>query len=301
MRLVFLGTPDFAAVALRALIAARHEIAAVYAQPPRPAGRGYAEKKSAVHMLAERHGLPVRTPASLKSNRDQEEFRALHAEVAIVAAYGLLLPGAVLAAPKHGCFNIHASLLPRWRGAAPIQRAIMAGDKETGVTIMKMDAGLDTGPMCRVERMAIAPDMTAGTLHDALAAMGARLMAETLDGFPPHCVAQPAEGVTYAKKIDKAETRIVFSKDATTVRNQIHGLSPFPGAWCMIDDVRVRILRCEAVENSGTPGLVIDDRLTVACGTGAVRFLEIQREGKSAMSADVFLRGFPVKAGIAVG
>ena len=300
MRLVFMGTPVFASVALKALIEAGHDILAVYSQPPRPAGRGYAEKRSAVHELALNQGLAVRTPASLKTSDEQDAFRALGADAAVVAAYGLLLPRPVLEGPTHGCFNIHASLLPRWRGAAPIQRAIMAGDTETGVTIMKMDQGLDTGPMCRIGRIAIAADMTAGVLHDALAELGAKLIVETLAEFPPHCVGQPEDGVTYAKKIDKAETRIDFSCDAVRVRNHIHGLSPFPGAWCMVAGARVKVLHCEVVEGSGAAGTVLDDRLRIACGAGAVRFLKIQREGKAPMEAEAFLRGFAVKAGMVV-
>jgi methionyl-tRNA formyltransferase len=212
-------------------------------------------------------------------------------------AYGLLLPSAVLGAPKHGCFNIHASLLPRWRGAAPIQRAIMAGDRETGVSIMKMDEGLDTGPVCGMGRLNITPEMTAGELHDALALMGARLIVETLDEMPRHCKPQPDVGATYARKIDKAETRIDFAQDAVAVRNHIHGLSPFPGAWCMIGGARIKVLQCETVDLSGAPGAAIDDRLGIGCKSGAVRFLKVQREGKGPMDADAFLRGFPVPIG----
>jgi methionyl-tRNA formyltransferase len=301
MRLAFMGTPEFAAVALKALVAGGHEIAAVYSQPPRPAGRGYAEKRSAVHELAEAKGLMVRTPLSLKGRDEQLAFQALGTEVAVVVAYGLLLPSAILEAPRHGCFNIHASLLPRWRGAAPIQRAIMAGDTETGVTIMKMEQGLDTGPMCRAGQMAIPPDMTAGELHDALAELGAKLIVETLAALPPHCAPQPSEGVTYARKIDKAEAHIDFSQVADAVRNHIHGLSPFPGAWCRLGGARVKVLKCEVAEGQGAPGTLLDGPLRVACRTGAVRFLEVQREGKAPMTAEAFLRGFAVAAGSRAG
>ncbi len=300
MKLVFMGTPEFAAVALKALITAGHDIVAVYSQPPRPAGRGYAEKKSAVHEMAAENGIAVRTPVSLKQAAEQDAFASLGAAAAVVVAYGLILPRAVLESPLHGCFNIHASLLPRWRGAAPIQRAIMAGDAETGVTIMRMDEGLDTGPMCQVGRVAISPETTAGTLHDTLAQLGAKLMVETLSSFPLDCQAQPETGISYAKKIDKSEARIDFSRDAKTLRNHIHGLAPFPGAWCLINGMRVKILQCATVEASGPAGVTLDDRLTIACGRHAVRLLKIQREGKGPMAADVFLRGFPVAAGTAL-
>jgi methionyl-tRNA formyltransferase len=247
--------------------------------------------------LALKHGIEVRTPASLKAPAEQAMFADLRADAAIVVAYGLLLPTTVLSAPTHGCFNIHASLLPRWRGAAPIQRAIMAGDNETGVSIMKMDEGLDTGPVCAMERMAITPEMTAGQLHDELAHMGARLIVETLRDMPPRCTPQPDGGVTYARKIDKAEARIDFDRDAAAVRNHIHGLAPFPGAWCMIGGARIKVLQCEIADLSGAPGMAIDDRLGIGCRTGAVRFLKVQREGKGPMDANAFLRGFPVPKG----
>ena len=297
MRIVFMGTPDFATHALQALRAAGHEIAAVYSQPPRPAGRGYAVKPSPVHALAESLGLPVRTPLSLKSAEEQQAFAALQADAAVVVAYGLLLPRPVLAAPRFGCFNIHASLLPRWRGAAPIQRAIMAGDAETGVTIMRMEEGLDTGPMMKVERIAITPQATAASLHDDLAALGARLIVEALQAPEQPGTPQPAEGVTYARKIDKAEARIDFSRPAPEVRNHIHGLSPFPGAWTMIGNVRVKVLRAEAADGTGEPGMALDDGLTIACGEGAIRLSDVQREGKGAMLAEQLLRGLPVPAG----
>ena len=297
MRLVFMGTPDFAVETLKALGEAGHEIACVYSQPPRPAGRGMAERPSPVHAFAASQGIEVRTPVSLKSPEEQERFSALNADAAVVVAYGLLLPKAILDAPKLGCFNVHASLLPRWRGAAPIQRAIMAGDPETGVTIMRMEEGLDTGPMCKVGRIAITPETTAQSLHDALAVLGARLMVEVLAQETIACSPQPADGVTYAKKIDKAEARIDFAKSAQEVRNHIHGLSPFPGAWFQVKGARIKVLLCEAVKTQGKPGTFIDDRLTIACGSGAIRLLKLQREGKGAMEADDFLRGFPIPKG----
>ena len=297
MRLVFMGTPDFAVETLKALIEAGHDVACVYSQPPRPAGRGMAERPSPVHAFAASQGIEVRTPLSLKEPAEQARFAELNADAAVVVAYGLLLPKAVLDAPRLGCFNVHASLLPRWRGAAPIQRAIMSGDAESGVTIMRMEEGLDTGPMCKVGKLPITPATTAQTLHDALAALGARLMVEVLAEPQLVCLPQPAEGVTYAKKIDKAEARIDFAKRAEEVRNHIHGLSPFPGAWFPVKGTRIKVLLCEVVDASGTPGTFLDDRLTIACGTGALRLLRLQREGKGAMEAEDFLRGFPIAAG----
>ncbi len=297
MRLVFMGTPDFAVETLKALLEAGHAVACVYSQPPRPAGRGLAERPSPVHAFAVSKGIEIRTPVSLKAPEEQARFAALDAGAAIVAAYGLLLPKAVLDAPRLGCFNVHASLLPRWRGAAPIQRAIMAGDAETGVTIMHMDEGLDTGSMCKGGRVAIGPDMTAAALHDELAALGARLMVEVLAQPSIDCVPQPAEGVTYARKIGKAEARIDFSKPAADVRNHIHGLSPFPGAWFAVDGTRIKALRCSVAAASGEAGVFQDGRLTVACGRDAVRLHILQREGKGAMEADVFRRGFAIAAG----
>ncbi len=297
MRLVFMGTPDFAVETLKALEEAGHEIACVYSQPPRPAGRGLAEQPSPVHAFAASKGIEVRTPVSLKAPEEQARFADLKADAAVVAAYGLLLPKAILDAPRLGCFNIHASLLPRWRGAAPIQRAIMAGDPETGVTIMRMEEGLDTGPMCKVGRLAITPETTAQSLHDALAAIGARLMVEVLAQETIACSPQPADGVTYAKKIDKAEARIDFSKTAAEVRNHIHGLSPFPGAWFQAKGARIKVLLCETVEATGKPGTFIDDSLCIACGSGAIRLQKLQREGKGAMEAEEFLRGFSIPHG----
>ncbi len=297
MRLVFMGTPDFAVATLKAVINAGHDIACVYSQPPRPAGRGLAERPSPVHAFASAQGIEVRTPVSLKSAEEQTPFAALNADAAVVVAYGLLLPKAILDAPKLGCFNVHASLLPRWRGAAPIQRAIMAGDAETGVTIMRMEEGLDTGPMCKVVKLPITPATTAQSLHDALSRIGAAAMAEVLAQSNIACTPQPAEGVTYAKKIDKAETKIDFTRPAGAVRNHIHGLSPFPGAWFQVNGTRIKVLYCEAVAGQGTAGTFLDDRLTIACGAGALRLLKLQREGKGAMEADDFLRGFAIPRG----
>lgn len=301
MRIVFMGTPDFAATALQAVAAAGHEIVCVYSQPPRPAGRGYGVKPSPVHARAEIMGLPVRTPASLKSAEEQAAFAALKADAAVVVAYGLLLPGPVLAAPRFGCFNIHASLLPRWRGAAPIQRAIMAGDAETGVTIMRMDAGLDTGPMLQVAKTPITATTTAGELHDTLAALGAELIVKTLETPDAPGTPQPETGATYARKIEKAEAMIDFGWPAEMVRNHIHGLSPFPGAWTMIGKTRVKVLKAEVADGSAVPGTAIDDHLTIACSAGAVRFLDVQREGKAAMTAEALLRGLSVPAGMRLG
>ena len=300
MRLVFMGTPDFSVATLNALLDAGHDVPCVYSQPPRPAGRGLAERLSPVHGLAASRGIEVRTPVSLKSPEEQASFSALKADAAIVVAYGLLLPRAILDAPRLGCFNVHASLLPRWRGAAPIQRAIMAGDAETGVSIMRMEEGLDTGPVCKAGRIAITPETTAQSLHDDLAVLGAKLMVDVLEQDEISCSPQPAEGVTYAKKIDKAEAKIDFSRSATEVRNHIHGLSPFPGAWFEVAGTRIKALRCEVVDRSAAPGTFIDGRMTIACGSGAIRLLKLQREGKGAMDVETFLRGYAVAAGTVV-
>lgn len=300
MRLTFMGTPDFAVETLKALIAAGHDIACVYSQPPRPAGRGMAERPSPVHAFAAARGIEVRTPTSLKSPEEQQRFAELKADAAVVVAYGLLLPKPVLDAPRLGCFNVHASLLPRWRGAAPIQRAIMSGDAESGVTIMRMEEGLDTGPMCKVGKLPITANTTAQSLHDDLAALGARLMVEVLAQHVISSVPQPAEGVTYAKKIDKAEARIDFSRGADDVRNHIHGLSPFPGAWFQAQGTRIKVLLCEVIDGAGKPGSVLDDTLAIACGSGAIRLLRLQREGKGAMEAKDFLRGFQLPRGTEV-
>ena len=292
-----MGTPDFAVSTLSALIDAGHEIVCVYAQPPRASGRGLQLRPTPVHAFAEARGIEVRTPLSLKSTEEQQHFADVKADAAVVVAYGLLLSQAVLDAPKYGCFNVHASLLPRWRGAAPIQRAIMAGDAESGVTIMRMEAGLDTGPMLKVGRLAIGAETTASSLHDELAVVGSKLVVEVLQNPSVHGVIQPVDGVTYAKKIEKAEAHIDFSKSAMEVRNHIHGLSPFPGAWCMMNGTRVKILRCIVIEGSGSAGEMLDDELAVACGVGALRFTSLQREGKGVMDAATFLRGFPVPKG----
>lgn len=298
MRVVFMGTPDFAGAALAALIAAGHEIAAVYSQPPRPAGRGQDLRKSPVQLLAEQHGLLVRHPVSLKTPEAQAEFAALKADIAVVAAYGLILPKAVLAAPRLGCLNIHASLLPRWRGAAPIQRAILAGDAETGITIMQMDEGLDTGAMLVKESLPIGPDMNAGALHDALAAQGARLIVATLAAPLPQPVPQPADGVTYAAKISPAEAQIDWSRSAAEIERQIRAFAPVPGAWCLMDDgARLKVLAAEVVGKSGTAGVALDDALAIGCGEGALRLTLLQKAGKKAMNAGDFLRGQKVPAG----
>ena len=289
MRVIFMGTPEFSVPALRA-IAAQHEVVAVYSQPPRAAGRGQKPRPSAVQAAAEALGLAVRTPARLKSPEDQADFAALGADVAVVVAYGLILPQPVLDAPRLGCLNIHASILPRWRGAAPIHRAVMAGDAETGVAIMQMEAGLDTGPVLAEARTPIGAGDTTADLHDRLAAMGASLIVDVLDRLPLPAVPQAAEGVTYAAKIDKAEARIDWSRPAPEVDRLIRGLSPFPGAWCLVGDERLKLLRSRVVPGDGAPGAVLEG-FTVACGQGAVEILEAQREGKRPMPAAEVLRG----------
>ena len=301
MRLIFMGTPDFAVPALVELAARGHDIAAVYTRAARPAGRGMDVQETPVAREARRLALPVLMPQTLKDDAAQAAFRAHDADAAVVIAYGLLLPKPVLDAPKLGCFNLHASRLPRWRGAAPINRAIMAGDAETGVTVMKMDEGLDTGAMAMAERVAIAPDMTAGDLHDALARLGADVMTRALAALERGSLAltpQPDKGVSYAAKISKEETRIVWAKPWRDVHNHIRGLSPFPGAWCEIGGVRVKALRATKGDGAGAPGAILDDKLTIACGSGAVRLTQVQRAGKQPMSAEEFLRGTQVKAGM---
>jgi methionyl-tRNA formyltransferase len=300
MRIVFMGTPDFAVPTLRALVVAGHEVVAAYSQPPAPSGRGKKLQASPVHRAAEELGVEVRHPKSIRSAEEQAAFAALDADVAVVAAYGLILPQPVLDAPRHGCLNVHASILPRWRGAAPIHRAVMAGDDTTGVTIMRMEAGLDTGPMLATARTEIA-DKTTGELTVELADMGARLMVDTLRELPKHVpVAQDDSEATYAAKIDKAEARIDWSRGAEEVVRHIHGLAPFPGAWCEIDGERVKLLKAEVIDGEGAPGTVLDHTLTIACGTGAVRPLRMQRAGKPAMALDEFLRGRLVEAGMVV-
>ena len=300
LRLIFMGTPDFAVPTLLALVAAGHDIAAVYTRAPKPAGRGMDMQVTPIEREARRLSLPVFTPKILRDEAAQAEFRAHKADAAVVVAYGLILPKPVLDAPRLGCFNVHASLLPRWRGAAPINRAVMAGDKESGVTIMQMDAGLDTGAMAMRETLPILADMTAGELHDALAQQGARLMPVALAAAERGALQltpQPEAGVTYAEKISKSETRIDWSKPAAAVHNHIRGLSPFPGAWFELDGVRVKALRTTLAKGSAAPGTVVDDKLTVACGDDAIRLVQIQRAGKQPMDAGDFLRGTPVKAG----
>ncbi|MTH62734.1 methionyl-tRNA formyltransferase [Paracoccus shanxieyensis] len=289
MRVIFMGTPDFSVPALQA-IAARHEVVAVYSQPPRAAGRGQKPRPSAVHHAAKALGLPVRTPERLKSPEDQADFAALRADVAVVVAYGLILPQPVLDAPRLGCLNIHASLLPRWRGAAPIHRAVMSGDAETGVAIMQMEAGLDTGPVLAETRTPIGATETTTDLHDRLSQMGAALIAGTLARLPLPATPQAAEGVTYAAKIDKAEARIDWTRPAAQIDRQIRGLSPFPGAWCLIDGERVKLLRSEMATGAGAPGQVLEG-FTIACGQGALRITEAQRQGKRPMPASEILRG----------
>lgn len=286
-----MGTPDFAREALAKIIA-EHDVVCVYSQPPRPAGRGKKERPSAVHAFAESKGIEVRTPVSLKNDDEQAAFAALKADVAVVAAYGLILPKAILDAPRLGCVNIHASLLPRWRGAAPIQRAIMAGDEKTGVTIMQMEEGLDTGPELCKTITPIGPDTTAGTLHDTLADIGGDLIVETLshlESLTPQ--PQPEEGVTYASKIDKAEARIDWSHSAIDVARHINGLSPFPGAWFEAAGQRIKALQAQVVDGKADAGTVLDG-LTIACGEGAVHLPTVQRAGKGPMDAKTFLLGF---------
>ncbi len=297
MRIIFMGTPDFSVPVLDALVEAGHDIAAVYTQPPRPAGRGKKERPSPVHARARALGLTVRHPPNFRDPAEIDAFAALEADVAVVVAYGLILPQPVLDAPRKGCLNIHASLLPRWRGAAPIQRAIMAGDARTGVCIMQMEAGLDTGPVLLRRETEIRPDDTAGSLHDRLSEMGAAAIVEalaSLDSLTP--TPQPAEGVTYAAKIDKAEARIDWSRPAVEIDRQIRGLSPFPGAWCEQDGTRLKLLLSRVSAGEGVPGTILDDRLTVACGEGAVQLLRLQKAGRGAMDATEFLRGTPLKA-----
>jgi methionyl-tRNA formyltransferase len=300
VRLVFMGSPDFAAKALTALLAAGHSIACVYSQPPRPAGRGRGERKTPVHVLAEARGLLVRTPRSLKRSEEQAAFGEFAADLAVVVAYGLILPTPILEAPRFGAINLHASLLPRWRGAAPIQRALMAGDCETGVEVMKMEAGLDTGPVLLSRRVEIRDEDTAGTLHERLAEAGARLLVQAvslIEHGEARYEPQHESGVTYAHKITPAETRIDWARPAREVDCKIRGLSPFPGAWFELDGARVKALLSRVEDGNGAPGEILDDRLLVACGDGAVRLLRVQRQGKAAMPATDFLRGSPVKAG----
>ncbi len=304
MRVVFLGTPEFAVPTLSELVARGHEVVAVYTREPAAAGRGMAERRSPVHEAAAGFGIAVHHPKSLRGETAAELFRSHAADVAVVVAYGLILPKSILDAPAHGCLNLHASLLPRWRGAAPIHRAIMAGDRETGVMVMKMEEGLDTGPVGLAERVAIAENVTTGELHDKLSLLGADLMARGLAALARGSLTftpQAAEGVTYASKIDKRESRIDWSRPAREVHNHIRGLSPFPGAWfeAEIDGkpVRVKVLRSALAEGNGAPGILLDDQLTIAAGEGAVKLIEVQRAGAKAMGVEEFLRGAKLSAG----
>jgi methionyl-tRNA formyltransferase len=308
MRLAFLGTPDFAVASLKRLVEAGHEIAAVYSQPPAPRGRGQDLKPSPAHAFAAEHGLTVRTPASMRDPAQIAAFRALDLDAAVVVAFGQILPREVLDAPRLGSFNLHGSLLPRWRGAAPIQRAIMAGDPVTGVQVMRMTEGLDEGPILASETLRIGPLDTAATLHDRMAATGAELLVRTLpliERGQAREVPQAEEGVTYAKKIRAKEARLDWSKPAAEVDRKIRGLSPYPGAWFQLagdrGPVRVKALLSTVEEGEGGPGEVLDDRLLIACGEGAVRLLRVQREGRGAQDAEAFLRGSPVAAGTRVG
>jgi methionyl-tRNA formyltransferase len=304
LRLVFMGTPDFAVPTLLELVAHGHEIAAVYTRAPKPAGRGMKLQATPVEQEARRLGIPVLTPSTLKTPEALEEFRAHHADAAVVVAYGMILPQAILDAPKDGCFNLHASLLPRWRGAAPINRAVISGDAETGVMVMKMDVGLDTGDVAMAERLTITDKMTASDVHDALARLGADLMVRAMAALERGALQltkQSEDGITYAAKIEKAEAKIDWNQPAHSVLRHIHGLSPFPGAWSEMpvegEAVRVKILRCEPARGTGAPGVLLDDQLTISCSEGAIRIVELQRAGKAPMKAAEFLRGAPLKPG----
>ena len=297
MRMIFMGTPDFSVPTLTEIVSAGHEVVAVYTRAPKPAGRGQGERKSPVHLAAEGFGIPVFTPRSLKGEAEQLIFASHGAELGVVVAYGLPLPKAILDAPELGCLNLHGSLLPRWRGAAPIQRAVMAGDSQTGVMVMQMDEGLDTGPVALGEVIPIGPEMTSGELHDQMMRVGADLMGRALAALERGSldfVPQPEDGAVYAKKIEKAEARIDWSRPAQDVHNHIRGLSPFPGAWFELElggkPVRVKALRSSLAVGSAEPGMLLDS-LTIACGTGAVRLTQVQREGKGAMDTATFLRG----------
>jgi len=305
LRLIFMGTPDFSVPTLLELVAHGHEIVAVYTRAPKPGGRrGLQLQPTPVEEAARRLGVPVLTPKTLKTEEALEEFRAFDADAAVVVAYGMILPQAILDAPKLGCFNLHASLLPRWRGAAPINRAVMSGDAETGVMVMKMDVGLDTGDVAMAERLTITDKMTASDVHDALARLGADLMVRAVAGLERGALQltkQSEAGVTYAAKIEKAEAKIDWRKPSHDVLRHIHGLSPFPGAWSEVpvdgEALRVKILRCEPAKGAGAPGALLDDQLTVACTDGAIRIVELQRAGKAPMKAAEFLRGTPLKPG----
>jgi methionyl-tRNA formyltransferase len=304
LRIVFMGTPDFSVPTLAAIVEAGHAVVAAYAQPPRPAGRGMREQKSPVHVFAESKGIPVLTPRTLRDATAQDIFKSHQADAAVVVAYGLILPRAILDAPRFGCFNLHGSALPRWRGAAPIQRAIMAGDRETAAMIMRMDEGLDTGPVCAAASIEIGPEMTAGELHDVMAARGAALMVDALSALENGtltCTPQPGSGVTYAAKIEKAEAAIDCSLSADDVHNRIRGLSPWPGAYFEVmhdgKPERIKVLRATRVDDQGVAGTVLDDQGTIACADGAIRLVEVQRAGKRPMLLSELLRGFSLPAG----
>ena len=300
LRLAFMGTPDFAAASLAALIAAGHDIAAVYSQPARPTGRGHRTQPSPVQALAARRGLQVSTPATLKDEAEHRRFACLGLDAAVVVAYGLILPKAFLEAPRLGCLNVHASLLPRWRGASPIQHAILAGDRETGIAIMRMDEGLDTGPILLAESLTIGPAETGGSLHDRLASLGARLIAEALESLAAGKLVprpQPAEGACYAPKLTREDGRLDWRRPAEELARRVRALNPRPGAWCDAGHERLRVLAAEAIAGNGPPGRLLDDRLTIACGNGALRLVQIQRPGRSAMGAEEFLRGYPLAEG----
>ena len=299
-----MGTPEFAVPTLTEIVSVGHEVVAVYTRAPKPAGRGQAERKSPVHLAAEGFGIPVRTPKTLRNEDEQAAFAALEADVGIVVAYGLILPKPILDAPRLGCLNLHGSLLPRWRGAAPMQRAVLAGDARTGIMVMQMDEGLDTGPVALVDEMPIGPEMTTGELHDKMMLVGADLMGRALAALERGSLTftpQREEGVTYAKKIEKAEARIDWTRPAADVHNLIRGMSPFPGAWFEMELsgglARVKALRSVVVDGRGAPGTLLPE-LTIACGEGAVRLTLVQREGKSAMDAAIFLRGAGVLPGV---
>lgn len=300
LRIAFMGTPDFAVVALRALHAAGHEIAAVYCQPPKPAGRGHQVQKTPVHLAAEELGIEVRTPKSLRDVEEQKKFAALGVDVAVVAAYGLILPQAILSAPRYGCINIHGSLLPRWRGAAPIQRAILAGDTETGITIMQMDAGLDTGAMLIKDKVVITERTTAQGLHDELAQMGGRLITRTLDNLAKGIIKpepQPEAGTTYAAKLTREDGKIDWAKPASEIERQMRALHPWPGCFFLLNGETVKLLAAEIVDKAGAPGTLLDEQFTVACGAQALRLVTVQRPGKTATDGGSLLRGLRLPVG----
>jgi methionyl-tRNA formyltransferase len=300
LRIAFMGTPDFSTPVLETLIAAGHDVVCVYSQPPRAAGRGQKEKLTPVHAKAEALGIEVRTPKSLKSTEEQADFAALKLDCAVVVAYGLILPKAILDAPRLGCLNIHASLLPRWRGAAPIQRAIVAGDAMSGVTIMQMDEGLDTGAMLLVDQVGITHETTGESLHDALSEMGAKLIVEALEARAANTVkaiAQPESGITYASKLERAEGHIDWQKSAAELERLVRAFTPWPGSWFEVGKERIKILSAELGEGGGVPGTVLDDQLTVACASGALRLTQVQRAGRGPMAAADFLRGYELPPG----